>query len=346
MKIAFITGINGQDGSYLSELLIEKEYKVYGIIRRASLCNTKRINHLLDKLDLSYGDITDLSNIILILEKIKKENPDFNILEIYNLAAQSHVKISFEIPVYTTMTDAIGTLNMLEAIRVCNLEKKCKLYQASTSELFGKIVEKPQTESTPFYPRSPYGVAKLYSYWIIKNYREAYGIHASNGILFNHGSPRRGENFVERKITKSVAEISLGKREYFTLGNINSKRDWSHAKDCVYAQWLILQQNAPDDYVISSNKQYTIKYCVECAFRCVNIEIEWKGKGLNEIGVDKKTNKILIKIDIEYFRPSEVEDLLGDSSHARKKLGWKPKYTFEELIKEMVEYDIYNIKQI
>jgi len=340
MNIAFITGINGQDGSYLAELLLEKKYKIYGLLRRSSTFNTKRIDHIKDRLILCYGDITDMSNIVTILDKINKENLEFNILEIYNLAAQSHVKISFEMPIYTSNVDAIGTLNILESIRILKLVEKTRLYQASTSELYGIIQEKPQTEKTPFYPNSPYAVAKLFSYWIIKNYREAYHFHASNGILFNHGSPRRGENFVEKKITSSVAKIYLKKIKKFSLGNIYSKRDWCHAKDSVYAMWLILQKDKPSDYVISSNVQYSIKECVEEAFKNVNIDIEWKGEGMNEKCYNKKNNEILIDIDEKYFRPSEVDDLLGDSSHARENLGWEPKYNFQEMIKEMIEYDI------
>jgi GDPmannose 4,6-dehydratase len=342
MKISLITGITGQDGSYLAELLLEKNYIVYGIIRRSSTINTERIEHIRHKLKLHYGDITDKSCIVSILNLIQKENDNIEILEIYNLAAQSHVKISFELPEYTTQVDANGTLNILESIRHSDIKNVCRFYQASSSEMFGKVLEIPQTEKTPFYPRSPYGVAKVFGYWIIKNYREAYGLYACNGILFNHESPRRGFNFVTRKITIGIASIIKNKSEYITLGNIDSKRDWGHAKDYVESMWLMLQQNEPDDYVIATGKNHTIREFIEKSFKIVNINIKWKGQDVNEVGYDENTGKILIKIDQKFFRPTEVDELLGDSSYARKKLGWKPKISFEQLINEMVECDIIN----
>ena len=345
MKTALITGITGQDGSFLAEFLIEKNYEVHGIIRRSSSFNTKRIEHLYieelikdlnseRKLILHYGDITDATNLIRLIQKIK---PD----EIYNLAAQSHVKVSFELPEYTAETDGIGTLRILEAIRICGLEKKTKIYQASTSELFGKVQEIPQNESTPFYPRSPYGVAKLYAYWITKNYRESYGIFAVNGILFNHESERRGETFVTRKITLAVARISNKTQKTLYLGNLDAKRDWGHAKDFVKCMWLMLQHNVPEDFVIATGEQHTVREFCEIAFKNVGITIKWEGKGIDEKGICVKTNKTLVKIDPKYYRPSEVDSLLGDPNKAKKLLGWNPQETtFENLVKLMVKSDL------
>ena len=340
MKIALITGITGQDGSYLAELLLEKKYIVYAIIRRSSDINTHRIEHLYHNknLILKYGDLSDTINLIKILEEIKN-NYEFDVLEIYNLAAMSHVKVSFEMPEYTSNVDGLGVLRILEAIRCCNIIDKTKFYQASTSELYGKVVEKPQSETTPFYPRSPYGVAKLYAYWIVKNYRESYNMFACNGILFNHESPRRGPTFVTRKITRGLNMILKNKINYLTLGNLDAKRDWGHAKDYVYGMWLMLQQEKPDDYVLSTNKNYSVREFVEKAFKLKGYDLVWEGTGINEIGKDKNTNKILIKIDKKYFRPAEVDDLLGDSSKAEKYLNWKTNISFDKLIEEMVEYD-------
>ena len=344
-KVALITGITGQDGSYLAEFLIEKKYDVHGIIRRSSSFNTERIEHLYieeliedlkskRKLNLHYGDMTDSSNLIRLIQKIKPT-------EIYNLAAQSHVKVSFDLPEYTAETDGIGTLRILEAIRICGLEKKCRIYQASTSELYGKVRETPQSETTPFYPRSPYGVAKLYAFWITKNYRESYGLFAVNGILFNHESERRGETFVTRKITQSVARINSGIQKKLYLGNLDSKRDWGYAKDYVKCMWLMLQNDVPEDFVIATGKQYTVRDFVEKAFEVVGIQIVWEGKGINEKGINKKTGKILIEIDKKYFRPSEVETLLGNPSKAKRILNWNPNETsFEQLVQKMVESDI------
>jgi len=338
-RIAFITGITGQDGSYLAEFLLEKNYIVYGMIRRMSTINTIRIDHILDRLRLCYGDMTDSSNIIAILHKIKDENPNMERLEIYNLAAQSHVKISFELPEFTTNTDALGTLRLLDAIRTCDLEKKVRLYQASTSELFGSVQEIPQKETTPFYPRSPYAVAKLFAHWIVKNYREAYGMYACSGILFNHESPRRGENFVTRKITIGLGQIIRGEEEYITLGNLDSKRDWGHAKDYVRAMWLMLQQNKPDDYVIATGRQYTVREFVERVFIRKGIRIQWEGQGTDEVGRDAVSGRILIRIHERYYRPSEVDTLLGDASKGATELGWQPEISFDELIDEMVNSD-------
>lgn len=339
MKVSLITGITGQDGSYLAEILLEKGYIVYGIIRRSSQMNTQRLDKIFhDKnLFLRYGDLTDIANIQGILKEIIDQNPD--IIEVYNLGAQSHVKVSFELPIYTTQVDAIGTLNLLECIRTLNIINKTRFYQASTSEMFGKVVEIPQTEITPFYPRSPYGVAKLYSHWIVKNYRESYNMFACCGILFNHESPRRGHNFVTRKITIGVNKIIKNERDCLILGNINAKRDWGHAKDYVNAMWMMLQNKTPVDFVVSTNQQYSVREFIEKSFKLKNIDIIWEGTGLNEIGKCKKTNKIYIKIDEKYYRPSEVETLLGDSSKIRKELGWKPSYTFDDLVKEMVDSD-------
>ena len=345
-KVALITGVNGQDGAYLSELLLKKGYKVHGIKRRSSTINTVRIDHIYGNPNfyLHYGDMTDSTNIARL---IKKTSPD----EIYNLAAMSHVRVSFELPEYVADADGIGTLRILEAVRLLGLEKKIKIYQASTSELFGKVQEIPQKESTPFYPRSPYGVAKLYAYWITVNYREAYGMFACNGILFNHESPIRGETFVTRKITIGISKILFGKLNYLVLGNLNSKRDWGHAKDYVEAMWLILQQNEPKDYVISTGSTYTIREFVKLCFEHVGIEIEFEGDGVGEVVV-KKCNKefkidegsVVVKVDKKYFRPTEVDLLVGDSSKAKKDLNWVPKIGIKELVSEMMDCDINTYK--
>lgn len=344
-KTALITGVTGQDGSFLAEFLIEKGYDVHGIIRRSSSFNTERIEHLyIDelirdlhsdrKITLHYGDMTDSSNLIRLVKEI---TPD----EIYNLAAQSHVKVSFDMPEYTAKTDALGTLSLLEAVRICGLEKKTRIYQASTSELYGKVQEIPQTEKTPFYPRSPYGVAKMYAYWITKNYRESYGMYAVNGILFNHESERRGETFVTRKITLAAARIATGTQEKLYLGNLDSLRDWGYAKDYVECMWLMLQHSEPEDFVIATGKQYSIRHFCDLAFKEVGIEIVWEGKGINEVGRCKDTNKKLIEVDSKYFRPSEVETLLGNPEKANKLLGWNSsKTSIEELVKIMVKNDI------
>lgn len=330
MKTALITGITGQDGSYLAELLLSKGYMVHGIIRRSSSINTRRIDHIYDNknLKLHYGDITDSLSLTNIIQNTQ---PD----EIYNLAAQSHVKVSFETPEYTAMTDALGTLKVLEAVRLLDMVDKVKIYQASTSELYGLVQEVPQKETTPFYPRSPYGVAKLYGYWIIKNYRESYKMFACSGILFNHESPRRGHNFVTKKIVNGLHEIKTGLQKCLYLGNMNAKRDWGHAKDYVEAMWLMLQQDKPKDYVIATGEQYSVREFVECCAPKFGFDIEWEGEGLNEIGRDKISGKIIIKIDPKYFRPAEVESLLGDSTLARNELNWKPKYSFQQLVDEM-----------
>lgn len=339
MKKALITGITGQDGSYLAELLLEKGYEVHGMKRRASSFNSSRIDHLYQdihnkdaKFKLHYGDLTDSSNIIRLIQEIQ---PD----EVYNLAAQSHVKVSFDSPEYTADADALGTLRILEAIRILGLEKKTKFYQASTSELYGLVQETPQKETTPFYPRSPYACAKLYAYWICVNYREAYGIYASNGILFNHESPRRGETFVTRKITRAAARIKLGIEDKLYLGNLSSKRDWGHAKDYVEGMWRILQQDTAKDYVLATGVTTTIRDFCKMAFAELGMDIEFKGSGADEVGVDKATGKVVIEVDPRYFRPTEVDLLLGDSSKARKELGWAPKYDLPMLVKEMVKED-------
>jgi GDPmannose 4,6-dehydratase len=368
-KVALITGITGQDGSYLAELLLEKGYIVWGIIRRSSSINTRLIDYIFDKLTLRYGDLTDSSNIFNILTEIKnkhflkdfvreeEDNLGCNRLEVYNLGAMSHVKISFELPEYTCDVDAMGTLRLLEACRTCGIPlQRLRFYQASTSEMFGKVMEVPQTEKTPFYPRSPYGVAKLYAYWITRNYREAYGMYACSGILFNHESPRRGHNFVTRKITIALGNILKGKQDKLVLGNINSLRDWGHAKDYVNGMWLMLQkddQMAADDYVLSTNEYHSVREFVEKAFLLKGIRIGWKNQGLDEKGIrigwknqgldekgiDLNTGKEYIVISEKYFRPTEVDELLGDSSKARKELGWKPSINFDELVREMVEED-------
>ena len=333
MKTALITGITGQDGSYLAELLLEKGYEVHGIVRRSSMINTHRIDHIYDNpnLTLHYGDLTDATNIIGV---IKKTEPD----EIYNLGAQSHVKVSFETPEYTGNVDGLGTLRVLEAVRLLGMEDKVRVYQASTSELYGLVQETPQTETTPFYPRSPYGVAKLYGYWIIKNYREAYGMHCSSGILFNHESPRRGETFVTRKITRGLSRISVGLEDCLYLGNLDAKRDWGHAKDYARAMWLMLQQDEPDDYVIATGEQYSVRDFVKKASNYFGMKIEWMGEGMNEVGYDWNTKRPVIKVSKKYFRPAEVESLLGDATKAKEKLGWEPEISFKELIEDMVLY--------
>jgi len=330
-KVALITGITGQDGSYLAELLLEKGYEVHGIVRRASLINTDRIDHIYEDLRLHYGDLTDALSIINLIKDIE---PD----EIYNLGAQSHVKVSFEIPEYTAQVDGLGTLRILEAVRFLGMELKTRIYQASTSELYGLVQATPQTETTPFHPRSPYGVAKLYGYWIVKNYRESYGLHASSGILFNHESPRRGETFVTRKITRGLSRISVGEQRQLYLGNLNAKRDWGHAKDFVEAMWLMLQQDKPDDYVIATGEQYSVKDFVDKAAPFFGFNIEWMGEGLDEVGYDWSTKRQVISVDKKYFRPAEVESLLGDPSKAKQKLGWEPKISFDQLIEDMVLY--------
>ena len=328
MKVALITGITGQDGSYLAELLLDKGYEVHGIIRRSSLINTDRIDHIFDQLNLHYGDLTDSLSIVRLIQKIE---PD----EIYNLGAQSHVKVSIEMPEYTAETDALGTLRVLEAVKILGMRDKVKVYQASTSELYGLVQETPQTETTPFYPRSPYGVAKLYGYWIIKNYRESYGIHASSGILFNHESPRRGETFVTRKITRGLSRISTGLQGTLELGNLNAKRDWGHAKDYVEAMYLMLQQEQPDDYVIATGIQYSVKDFVDEAAPYFGFNIEWRGEGLDEVGYCLNTKREVITVSPRYFRPAEVESLLGDSTKAREVLGWEPKIDFKELVQDL-----------
>ena len=340
-KIALITGITGQDGSYLAELLLEKEYHVWGIIRRSSSINTQRIDHLYSnkKLILRYGDLTDSSNLLHIISDIEKTYPNLDRLEVYNLAAMSHVKVSFEMPEYTGNTDGLGVLRLLECIRSSTISKKIRFYQASTSELYGKVMEVPQKETTPFYPRSPYGVAKLYGFWITKNYRESYNMFACNGILFNHESPRRGETFVTRKITRGLNMILTGKRDKLVMGNLDAKRDWGHAKDYVEGMWRMLQVDKPDDYVLSTNEFHSVREFIEKAFTLKGFNIKWKGEGLDEIGYDENTGRELIFIDERYFRPAEVEELLGDSTKARNELGWKPNYSFDDLVKEMVDLD-------
>ena len=331
MKVALITGITGQDGSYLAELLLENGYEVHGIVRRSSLINTHRIDHIFQDINLHYGDLTDSTNIVRVIQKVQ---PD----EIYNLGAQSHVKVSFEMPEYTADVDAVGTLRVLEAVRLLGMEDRVRIYQASTSELYGLVQETPQKETTPFYPRSPYGVAKLYGYWITKNYREAYGMYACTGILFNHESPRRGETFVTRKITQALSKISVGLQDCLYLGNLNAKRDWGHAKDFVEAMWLMLQQDEPDDYVIATGVQYSVKDFVEEAAPYFGMKIVWMGEGLNEFGYDLNTKKEVIRVDPKYFRPAEVETLLGDASKAKEKLGWEPKISFKQLVEDMCVY--------
>lgn len=344
-KRALITGITGQDGAYLAELLLSKGYEVHGIKRRASLFNTDRIDHLYqDKhrndvnFFLHHGDLTDATNLIRIIQEVQPN-------EIYNLGAQSHVKVSFEIPEYTANSDAVGTLRLLEAIRILKLEKKVKFYQASTSELYGKVQESPQSENTPFYPRSPYGVAKLYAYWIVKNYREAYGMYACNGILFNHESPLRGETFVTRKITRAVAKISLGLQEKMYIGNLNAQRDWGHARDYVEGMWLMLQQEKPEDYVLATGVTTTVRDFCSMAFNEVGIAIKWEGKNNQEKGIDESTGKVLVEVDPNYYRPTEVDLLIGDATKAKEQLNWEPKVTVSLLVKEMVSSDVSLFKK-
>ena len=350
-KVALITGITGQDGSYLAEFLIEKGYEVHGILRRSSSFNTGRIEHLyLDEwvrdmkqsrlVNLHWGDMTDSSSLIRIIG-------DIHPTEIYNLAAQSHVKVSFDVPEYTAEADAIGTLRLLEAVRICGLEKTCRIYQASTSELFGKVQEVPQKETTPFYPRSPYGVAKQYGFWITKNYRESYNMFAVNGILFNHESERRGETFVTRKITLAAARIKQGFQDKLYLGNLDARRDWGYAKDCVECMWLILQYEKPEDFVIATGEMHTVREFCTLAFQYLGIELEWQGSGVDEKGIDRATGRVLVEVDPKYFRPCEVEQLLGDPSKAKDLLGWNPTKTpFAELVRIMVEHDMKFVKKL
>lgn len=350
-KVALISGITGQDGSFLAEFLLSKGYEVHGILRRSSSFNTGRIEHLyLDEwvrdmkkkrlVNLHWGDMTDSSSLIRIITEVQPT-------EIYNLAAQSHVKVSFDVPEFTAETDAVGVLRLLEAVRICGLEKTCRIYQASTSELFGKVQEVPQKETTPFYPRSPYGVAKLYGFWIVKNYRESYGMFCVNGILFNHESERRGENFVTRKITLAACRIAEGYQDKLYLGNLDARRDWGYAKDYVECMWLILQHDKPEDFVIATGEMHTVREFCTLAFKEAGIELEWDGEGVNEKGVDVKTGKVLVEVDPKYFRPCEVEQLLGDPGKAKKELGWNPtKTTFQELVKIMVEHDRKFVKKL
>ena len=340
MKVALITGITGQDGSYLSELLLEKGYQVWGIIRRCSNFNTQRIEHLYSNsnLLLRYGDLADTTCMIQVLNEIKSI-PELSRLEVYNLGAMSHVKVSFDMPEYTADIDGVGTLRLLESIRLSGLQDITRFYQASTSELYGLVEEVPQTEKTPFHPRSPYGVAKLYSYWITRNYREAYNMYASNGILFNHESPRRGLTFVTRKITMGLKSIMNGSSDRLVLGNIDAKRDWGHTKDYVYGMWLILQADEPDDFVLATNEFHSVREFIEKSFRMRGFDIKWKGSGINEVGYDEKTGRELIFISEKYFRPAEVDELLGDATKAYNTLGWKAKYSFDDLVKDMVDSD-------
>ena len=342
MKKALITGITGQDGSYLAEFLLEKGYEVHGLIRRSSISNTGRIDHLIreDKIVLHGGDMTDSTSLVRIIGEVR---PD----EIYNLAAQSHVKVSFDVPEYTAEADAVGTLRMLEAVRILGLEKKTRIYQASTSELFGKVQEVPQKETTPFYPRSPYGVAKQYGFWITKNYRESYGMFAVNGILFNHESERRGETFVTRKISLAAARIAQGEQDKLYLGNLDARRDWGYAKDYVECMWLILQHDVPEDFVIATGEMHTVREFATLAFKEAGIELRWEGEGVNEKGIDVATGKALVEVDPKYFRPSEVEQLLGDPTKAKTLLNWNPRKTsFEELVSIMVRHDMEKVKRM
>lgn len=345
-KTALITGVTGQDGAYLAELLLEKGYEVHGIKRRASSYNTERVDHLYQdpheddrRFILHYGDLTDATNLIRIIQEV---SPD----EIYNLGAQSHVAVSFEMPEYTANVDGLGTLRILEAIRLLGMTDTCRFYQASTSELYGKVQETPQTEATPFYPRSPYGAAKLYAYWIAVNYREAYGMYACNGILFNHESPIRGETFVTRKVTRGLARIKVGIEDRLYLGNLDARRDWGHAKDYVYMQWLMLQQEMAEDFVIATGIQHSIRDLVNTAAAELEINIEWQGSGQDEIGIDADTGKTIVSIDPNYFRPTEVDTLLGDARYAREKLGWEPKVSFEALVQEMTAADLKDAEKV
>jgi GDPmannose 4,6-dehydratase len=340
MKRALITGITGQDGAYLAEYLLKKKYEVHGIKRRASSFNTARVDHLYRdphekdvRFYMHYGDLTDSTNLIRIIQEVQ---PD----EIYNLGAQSHVKVSFETPEYTANVDGLGTLRLLEAIRILKLEHKTRFYQASTSEIFGKVQEIPQKETTPFYPRSPYGAAKLYAYWITVNYREAYGIYACNGILFNHESPIRGETFVSRKITRALTRIHMGLQDKLYIGNLDARRDWGHARDYVRMQWLMLQQEEPEDFVIATGQQHSVREFIELAANCLEIPLRWEGRGVDEKGIDPANGKVMVAVDPRYFRPTEVDTLLGDASKAREKLGWEARVSFEELVSEMVEGDL------
>jgi GDPmannose 4,6-dehydratase len=340
MKRALITGVTGQDGAYLAEFLLHKDYEVHGIKRRASSFNTARVDHLYKdpheaqvNFFMHYGDLTDATNLIRVIQEVQ---PD----EIYNLAAQSHVKVSFETPEYTANADALGTLRLLEAIRILNLTDKTRFYQASTSEMYGMVMEIPQTEATPFYPRSPYAVAKLYGYWITVNYREAYDMYACNGILFNHESPIRGETFVSRKITRALARIKMGLQDKLYIGNLDARRDWGHARDYVEMQWLMLQQDKPDDYVIATGEQHSVREFIELAGKEVGISIRWEGQGPEEKGIDDSSGNVIVCIDSRYFRPTEVDSLLGNSSKAKKQLGWKARISFKELVKEMVAADL------
>lgn len=348
-KVALITGITGQDGSFLAEFLLEKGYEVHGILRRSSSFNTQRIEHLyLDEwirdtkqsrlVNLHWGDMTDTSSLIRIISIVEPT-------EIYNLAAQSHVKVSFDVSEYTAQADAVGVLRLLEAVRICGLDKSCRIYQASTSELYGLVQEVPQKETTPFYPRSPYGVAKLYGFWIAKNYRESYGMYAVNGILFNHESERRGENFVTRKITIAASRIAMGKQDKLYLGNLNALRDWGYAKDYVECMWLMLQQDKPEDYVIATGEYHTVREFCTLAFKEAGIELQWQGEGLDEKGIDKKKGRVLVEVDPKFFRPAEVEQLLGDPTKAKTNLGWNPRQTsFEDLVRIMVRSDLEKVK--
>jgi GDPmannose 4,6-dehydratase len=345
LKKALVTGITGQDGAYLAEFLLQKGYEVHGIKRRASSFNTARVDHLYRdpheadvRFFMHYGDLTDSTNLIRIIQEIQ---PD----EIYNLAAQSHVKVSFETPEYTANTDGLGTLRLLEAIRILKLEEKCRFYQASTSELYGKVQEVPQKETTPFYPRSPYAVAKLYAYWITVNYREAYDIYACNGILFNHESPIRGETFVSRKITRALARIETGLQKTLYIGNLDARRDWGHARDYVEMQWLMLQQDDPDDYVIATGEHYSVRDFIEAAAGQIGFDIRWEGEGIDEKGIHTGSGRTVVEVDPRYFRPTEVQDLLGHAGKARQQLGWKPRITFREMVAEMVEADLQEAKK-
>jgi GDPmannose 4,6-dehydratase len=343
-NVALITGVTGQDGAYLAEFLLDKGYEVHGVKRRSSSFNTERVDHLYQdphetkvSFTLHYGDMTDATNIVRLVQQVKPT-------EIYNLAAQSHVMVSFETPEYTANADALGTLRMLEAIRILGMEKTARFYQASTSELYGKVRETPQNEDTPFYPRSPYGAAKLYAYWITVNYREAYGMHASNGILFNHEGPTRGETFVTRKITRAVAAIDLGLQDELFLGNLNAERDWGHARDYVAGMWRILQQAIPDDYVLATGEKHSVREFVEVAFARIGRHIEWRGEGIDETGLDAASGKILVRVDPRYFRPTEVDCLVGDASKARRKLGWTATTSFAEMVAEMVDSDMAAVR--
>jgi len=340
MKRALVTGVTGQDGAYLAEFLLQKGYEVHGLKRRASSFNTARVDHLYRdpheadvRFFMHYGDLTDSTNLIRIIQEVRPT-------EIYNLAAQSHVKVSFETPEYTANADALGALRLLEAIRILKLQDRTRFYQASTSEMYGKVQEIPQTETTPFYPRSPYAVAKLYAYWITVNYREAYGIYACNGILFNHESPIRGETFVTRKITRALARIKTGLQDILYIGNLDARRDWGHARDYVEMQWLMLQQDEPEDYVIATGVQYSVREFIQAAAGKLGISIRWEGKGIHEKGINAESDRVIVAVDPKYFRPTEVPELLGDASKAREKLGWKPRITFQELVSEMVETDL------